>query len=141
MDNTSIYCKLSNKNEINNRYFNTYVPIKKIRIKCSDKLSLKIQTNTLILPEDNNDKIKINRIKNIIYENKKYLCFLLNGKHNYKINDTVAIYSNGLINTFIVDKITDNCLLFLNKNIEHDIAKEYSILNMNLQNNILLNYA
>ena len=58
-----------------------------------------------------------------------------------RIKDSIGIFcENELIRTFIVNKISKNCLLIENKSFNYEKGKEYSLLNMNLQNNILLNY-
>ena len=80
-------------------------------------------------------------MKNINYEMKNYLGILVENNHNFKEDNSIGIYcENKLIQTFIIDKVSQNSLLIENKKVEYDSKKKYSILNMNLQNNILYEF-
>jgi len=73
---------------------------------------------------------------------KDYLGISLRENHGLKIKDSIGIFcTNKLIHTFMIDKVSKNSVLIENKKIEYDSKKRYSLLNMNLQNNILLNYS
>jgi len=140
MNDNLIYCKFRDKCKIKNRFFNTYLPIKTYSLECSEKLNIKFLNNDGLSLIETNDRQKIKKIKKICYENKNYLCLAVETKHNFKENDTISLYSPELIQTFIIDKILNNYLLFENKEIEYDKTKEYTLLNNSMQNNILINY-
>lgn len=136
-----IYSKLKEKLELNGKIYNTYYPLKDFTISCDNKLKIEIKNNNL---EDYkiNDKILIKKIKKVNYKNQKYLGILLEDKHELKPNNSIGIYcDNKLINTFIVEERGDNSILIKSLEFNYDKNKEYFLLNMNLQNNILLNYS
>lgn len=136
-----IYSKLKEKLELNGKIYNTYYPLKDFTISCDNKLKIEIKNNNL----ENykiNDKILIKKIKKVNYKNQKYLGILLEDKHDLEPNKSIGIYcDNKLINTFIVEERGDNSVLIKSSEFNYDKNKEYFILNMNLQNNILLNYS
>ena len=135
-----IYCKLKDKLELKDKIYNTYYPLKKFKIPCDNKLKIEIKNNNLEII-DTIDKLLVQKMKQIKYQEKDYLGILLKDNHNLKEKDSVGIYcDNKLITTFIVDKVSNNCLLIENKSINYDNGREYILLNMNLQNNVLLNY-
>ena len=135
-----VYCKLKDKLELKGKIYNTYFPIKKFKILCDNKLKIEIKNNNLETIETI-DKLLVQKMKKIKYQKKDYLGILLKNNNNLKEKDSIGVYcDNKLINTFIVSKISNNCLLIENKSINYDKDKEYSLLNMNLQNNVLLNY-
>ena len=136
-----IFCKLHEKLELNHRVYNTYYPLKKLKIQSGDKIQIKIQTNNNSEIDIPTDKINILKMKNINYEMKNYLGILVENNHNFKEDNSIGIYcENKLIQTFIIDKVSQNSLLIENKKVEYDSKKKYSILNMNLQNNILYEF-
>jgi hypothetical protein len=136
-----IFCKLKDKLQLEDKIYNTYYPLKKLRIQCKGKIKIEIRTNNNLEIDTTNDKIEIQKIKQIKYQNKDYLGILLKDNYGLRIKDSIGIFcENELIRTFIVNKISKNCLLIENKSFNYEKGKEYSLLNMNLQNNILLNY-
>jgi len=136
-----IFCKLKEKLQLKDKLYNTYYPLKKLRIRCKGVIKIEIRTNNNLEIDTTNDKIEIQKIKNIKYQNKDYLGILLKENYGLRIKDSIGIYrENELIRTFMVGKILNNCLLIEGKTMEYDKDKEYSLLNMNLQNNVLLNY-
>lgn len=136
-----IYSKLKEKLELNGKKYNTYYPLKEFVISCDNKLKIEIKNNNLENYETK-DKTIIKKIKEVNYKNKKYLGILLENKHDLEINNSIGIYCDDkLINTFIIEKKGDNSVLIKYSEFNYDSKKEYFILNMNLQNNILLNYS
>lgn len=136
-----IYSKLKEKLELNGKIYNTYYPLKEFTIPCDNKFKIEIKNNNL----ENykiNDKILIEKIKEVNYSNNKYLGILLKNKHDLEPNNSIGIYcDNKLINTFIVEEKGNNSVLIKFTEFNYDKNKEYFILNMNLQNNILINYS
>ena len=133
------FCKLQSKMKLNDNMYNTYYPIKKLKIPAKNEIQIKIKTNNLLEFESEDDNIMIQKMKNINYENTNYLAIVIEEGHNLKVKDSVGIYcENKLVKTFIIKKIINGCLLVENKKIDYDKNKKYSLLNMNLQNNILL---
>lgn len=136
-----IYSKLKEKLELNGKIYNTYYPLKDFTISCDNNLKIEIKNNNLENYK-NNDKILIKKIKKVNYKNQKYLGILLKEKHDLEINNSIGIYcDNKLINTFIVEERGDNSVLIKSSEFNYDKNKEYFMLNMNLQNNILINYS
>jgi hypothetical protein len=135
-----IFCKLHEKIELNHNIYNTYYPLKKLKIQIKEKIKIEIRTNNNLEIDTTDDKIEIQKIKNIKYEMKDYLGISLKDNYGLKIKDSIGIFcENELIHTFMIDKVSKNSVLIENKKIEYDSKKRYSLLNMNLQNNILLN--
>ena len=136
-----IYCRLNAKLELNRNIYNTYYPLKEFSIPCDNNLKIEIKNNNL----ENykiNDKLLIEKIKKVNYKDQKYLGILLKDKHELKKNNSIGIYcDNKLINTFIVEENGNNSILIKSSELDYDKSKEYFILNMNLQNNILINYS
>lgn len=136
-----IYSKLKDKLELNGKIYNTYYPLKEFTIPCDNKLKIEIKNNNLENYEIK-DKIPIKKIKEVNYKDQKYLGIRLEDNHDLEMNNSIGIYcDNKLINTFIVKEKGNNSVLIKFSDFEYDTKKEYFILNMNLQNNILLNYS
>jgi hypothetical protein len=136
-----VFCKLNQKLELNHKIYNTYYPIRKLKIQSKDKIRIEIRTNNNSEIEIPTDIHKVRKMKNIKNEQKDYLGILVEEKHNLSEKDPIGIYcDNQLIQTFIIDKVTDNCVLLENKKFNYEDNKKYLLMNMNLQNNILLNY-
>lgn len=136
-----IYSKLKEKLELNGKIYNTYYPLKEFTIPCDNKLKIEIMNNNLENYKTK-DKILIQKIKEVNYNDRKYLGILLKDKHDLEINNSIGIYcDNKLINTFIVEENGGNSVLIKPPKFNYDKNKEYFLLNMNLQNNILINYS
>ena len=136
-----IYCKLREKIELNGKIYNTYYPLKEFTIICDNKLKIEIKNNNLET-HDIKDKIAIKKIKQIKYLGDNYLGILSKDKHNLEKNNSVGIYcDNKLVNTLIISGRSDNSVLIKDTVLKLDKKKEYFLLNMNLQNNILINYS
>lgn len=136
-----IYCRLKEKLELNRNIYNTYYPLKEFSIPCDNNLKIEIKNNNLENYE-NNDKLLVKKIKKVNYKDQKYLGILLKDKHELEQNNSIGIYcDNKLINTFIVEEKGNNSILIKSSELDYDKSKEYFILNMNLQNNILINYS
>ena len=136
-----IFCKLKDKLQLKDKVYNTYYPLKKFKIQSKGKIKINIRTNNNLEINTTSDITDIHKMKKIKYEMNDYLGILVKGDNEFKIKDSIGIYcENKLIETFIISKVSDNCLLILGKTIDYNKNKRYSLINMNLQNNILLNY-
>jgi len=137
------YCRLSDKLQLNNQQYNIYTPLQKLKvsIKDSNEVKINILNNNLLSILDTNDKIHVKKIKQITYQNQKYLSVQTLEDNSLNEKEPIGIYEdNKLIKTFLIDKIINNYLLIKDQTLEYNKKDKYYVLNMNLQNSIVLNF-
>jgi hypothetical protein len=139
VNNTKIKFSFINLITMNNLEYNIYKPIEEIIIKNNKNfIKIEIINNLNMKILDENDKIEINKIKEIEIENKNYLAIKIINNHNLKENNTITIYDkNKAIKTMIISKIVNDILLFENQTIETEDNNLF-LINTNLQNNITI---
>lgn len=136
------YCKLTNKTKLNDHQYNVYTPTKNLKIICKNinKITINILNNNLLPVDDKSDKINIQKMKKINYQNINYLGIEIQGVHELKEKYSIGIYKNDkLYRAYMIDKVIGHHLLIQNDNFNYNKGETYYLLNMNLQNNILLN--
>ena len=134
------FCTFDKSILLQNKKYNIYKPTTPLEIPFQNNLEIKILTNTLMNINQQSDKHSINKIKNIQWNNTDYLC-IMTEKNNCKENDCIGIYCNdNLIKTMIISISKENYFLIENETLSYDTQNKYSFLELNLQNNLTVNY-
>ena len=133
-----IFCLFENQIKNNDQLFNVYKPTKQQFFNINnDTLKIEIRNNLKNKILENSDKLQVNKYKNIIIEDKNYLCLQLKEKNN--LNKSISIFhQNKNLKSLLIDEIHDNNLLLLNQTIEPNL--QLSILDLSLQNTIFFEY-
>ena len=137
------YCRLSDELQLNNQKYNIYTPLQKLKISRQKEKEIKINicNNNKLSILDTCDKINIKKIKEIEYEEQKYVSIQTIGNHSLNEKEPIGIYKdNKLMKTFIIDKIINNYLLIKDQKLTYHKKGKYHLFNMNLQNSIVINF-
>ena len=136
-----IYCQFKNEILIQNKKYNIYESFQELEIDTDKIIKISILTNLLLKVIENEDKIKIHKIKNIKHKENNYLCLKINNNHDIIKDDNIGIFKNdNLVSSLIVTNKIENNLIIKDIIIDCDNSSDYYILNMNLQNNLLIFY-
>ena len=111
-DKDNISFKLKENKIIGNDEYYTYECIIDDTIKYEDILHIEIFNYLLKAPCNKNDIFKLNKIKNIKYENKKYTCLELKD-NNFLINQEIGLLNKNkqYIKSEFIKNIIDNYIL------------------------------
>ena len=132
------FCSLVKSINIKDKIHHTYQPSVQLKIPFQNNLKIKILSNLLIDTLSNSDKIKIQKMKQIKYNDQDYLSIMITDKKKL-IEGLIGIYCNhNLIKTCMIDRIIGDCILIRNETMDYDKKKTYHLLEMNLQNNICI---
>jgi hypothetical protein len=134
------FCVYQKSFVVNEKKYNVYESSTQLEIPFQNTMEIKILTNTLMSLFEESDQFMIHKMKDIHFNNKNFLC-ISSDKNNCKENDLIGIYCNNkLIKTVMISMCKDNYLLIENETISYNSDNQYSLIELNLQNNIRIKY-
>ena len=136
------YCLFDKTVNVNNNDYVIYKPSITLEIPSDEIIKITILTNLLTKINDKTDRINIYKFKKINLNQKKYLGIKIKEKHDLQEKNLIGIYSDDkIIKTMMITEKIGNNLLIENETNDYEKTKKYYILDLNLQNNIILDYS
>tara|TARA_Y100000996_G_scaffold346142_1_gene284230 strand:- start:321 stop:1283 length:963 start_codon:yes stop_codon:yes gene_type:complete len=137
-----IFCRYDKNIILKGKQYNIYKPIINLELELNDPgnlLHIKIKTNSKQDINSNTDKISIQKVKNIRYKNKDFICIITN-TNLFEKNEFINIYSNQkLIRTKEIIDIKDKYILLEPDTMIVDNGEYYLLKNI-YHNDLIINY-